>query len=110
MYLKHLDRIIELLEVIAVQLEVANRQGRTMSKELDDLSAAVTTETSVEASAVTLIGGLASQVADLAAAAKAAGTGVDPAAVEALAGQISASSAALAAAVAANTAPPAPAS
>ena len=65
-----------------------------MSKELDDLTAEVAQDTTVEASAVTLIQGLAAQIT-------AAGT--DPAKLSALTASLTQSSTALASAVAANT-------
>ena len=70
-----------------------------MSKELDDLTAEVAQDTTIEASAVTLIQGLVAQIT-------AAGT--DPAKLAALTASLTTSSTALAAAVAANT-PAAPA-
>lgn len=70
-----------------------------MSKELDDLTAEVAQETTVENSAITLINGLAAQIT-------AAGT--DPAKLAALTASIKSSSDALAAAVTANTPPVAP--
>ncbi len=86
---------IERRQIILIQGELA------MSKELDDLTAQVKANADLEASAVTLINGLADQI-------KAAAD--DPAKIAALADQIKASSAPLAAAVAANTpAAPAPA-
>ena len=68
---------------------------------LDDLTTQVAANTSVEQSAITLIEGIAAQLA-------AAGT--DPAKLEALKTQLTASATALAAAITANTpvAPPAP--
>ena len=72
-----------------------------MSAELDALSAQVAASATVEASAITLIQGLAAQIA-------AAGT--DPAKLSALTASLNASATALAAAVSANTpAAPAPA-
>lgn len=69
---------------------------------LDDLTAQVAANTSAEQSAVTLIQGLAQQIA-------AAVAGGDSAALEALAGQLNSSAAALGAAITANTpATPAP--
>jgi hypothetical protein len=65
-----------------------------MSKELDDLTAEVAQVTSVEASALALIQGLAAQLA-------AAGT--DPAKLAALTSSLKASADALAQAVLANT-------
>lgn len=71
-----------------------------MSAELDALTGQVAQNTTVEASAVTLIQGLAAQIA-------AAGT--DPAKLTALTTSLNTSATALAAAIAANTpaAPPA---
>jgi len=71
-----------------------------MSKELDDLTAAVAAEDKVIDSAILLINGIADRI-------KAAGT--DPAALAVLTADIQAKGTALAAAVAANTpaAPPA---
>jgi hypothetical protein len=79
-------------------------QGRKAMSALSDLQAAVTAETSVVASAVTLINGLAAQIASAVAA-------NDSAALETLSSQLTASAAALGAAVTANTpaAPVAPA-
>jgi hypothetical protein len=80
-------------------LVLAN-QGKIMSA-LDDLTAAITQEDTVIASAITLINGFAAQLA-------AAGT--DPTKLAALQADVTAKSEALAAAVAANTpAAPAPA-
>lgn len=78
------------------------RKVSNMSKELDDLKAQVTASIAVEASAVTLITGIAAQLAALIAA------GSDPAALSALSAELKASADALGAAVAANTpaAPP----
>ncbi len=72
-----------------------------MGADLTALQAQVQTNTEVEASAVTLIQGIAQQLAD---------AKTDPAAVQAIADQLNTSATALAAAVAANTpASPAPA-
>lgn len=68
-----------------------------MSKELDDLKAAVTAEDTVIDSAITLLQGLATQIASLK---------TDPAALQALSDEVKAKSQALADAVTANT--PAP--
>lgn len=65
-----------------------------MTKEIDDLSTSVAHNTDVEESAITLIQGLAAQIA-------AAGT--DPAALQALTDSLNAESTKLAEAVAANT-------
>jgi hypothetical protein len=70
------------------------QQGVTIMADLTALTAQVTQNTSVEASAVTLIQGLAAQIA-------AAGT--DPVALAALTAQLNNSATALAQAVTANT-------
>jgi hypothetical protein len=75
-------------------LTALTKQGDKIMATLDTLTADVTTNTSVEQSAVTLIGNLAAQI-------KAAGT--DPVALKALTDQLEANDAALAAAVTANT-------
>lgn len=67
--------------------------------DIDTLTAQVAQNTTVEQSAITLINGLAAQIA-------AAGT--DPAKLDALQAQLKTSADALAAAVAANTVPPPP--
>jgi hypothetical protein len=67
-------------------------------KELDDLTAQVKQTTTVEASAVLLINGIATKLAALVAN----GT-VDPAAVSALSNELKSSADALSAAIAANT-------
>lgn len=67
--------------------------------DLSALTAAVTNETNVVASAITLIQGLASQIA---------ANATDPVAISALASQLTSSASALATAIAANT-PAAPA-
>ena len=73
---------------------------------LDNLTAAVAAEKTVEQSAITLIGGLAQQIKTLIAN---SGNTVDPAALQALVDQMTASQASLAAAVTANTPAPPPA-
>jgi hypothetical protein len=82
-----------------VQLITSKEQR--MSQQLDDLTAEVTRNTSVEKSALALIQGFAAQLA-------AAGT--DPVQLQALRDSLAANDDELAAAVAANTpsAPPAP--
>lgn len=77
-----------------------------MSAEFDALVAQVTASTQVEASAITLIQGLSTQIADLAA--QLAGTPAGGA-LQALSDQLKASAADLATAITANTpaAPPA---
>jgi hypothetical protein len=93
-------------EVAALRLEmhqgfyILAKGERIMSAELDALTAQVQANTEVEASAVTLIQGLAAQIA--------ANT-TDPAALTALSEQLKTSADALAAAITANT-PASPAS
>jgi hypothetical protein len=84
-----------------IEAAIFTEGTKTMSA-LDDLTTQVAKNTSLEASAIQLIQGLAAQ---LAAAA------TDPAKVTALSAQLSTSATALAAAITANTpaAPPAPA-
>lgn len=92
---KKLDLIIKLLEELKVM-------SSTVSANLLALQAQVAQNTSVEASAVTLIQGLAAQIA-------AAVNSGDDAALPALTASLNASATALAAAITANTpaAPPA---
>jgi hypothetical protein len=71
-----------------------------MAVSLDALTAAVEAESTVEQSAITLIGGLAAQIQDLIAK---SGNTVDPVALQALVDKMTASQTALAAAVTANT-------
>lgn len=73
-----------------------------MSKEMDDLTASVAAEKSVDNSAIALIQGLSQQL-------QAAIASGNPAALEQLASDLNAQQAALASAVAANTPAPAPA-
>lgn len=96
-----LDRVLESQARVEARLEVLMRQvdaliakENAMSKQLDDLTAEVATVATVEQSAITLINGLAAQLA-------AAGT--DPAKLQALHDSLKSSSDALAAAVATNT-------
>lgn len=89
-------------------LREINERTKRMSAELDALTAAVEENSTIDQSAITLINGIAAQLAELAAnATELAGL---KAAVQAKADALHASSEALAAAVAANTpsAPPAP--
>lgn len=94
-----LDRILEMLSQLTWLL--AKESALTMAA-LDDLTAQVKANTDVEASAITLIQGLADAL-------KAAGT--DPTKLAALQQQLLTSQTALAAAITANTpaGPPAPA-
>jgi hypothetical protein len=80
------------------KLDALAHQENIIMADLTALTAEVAETTAVEQSAITLIQGIAAQ---LAAAA------TDPAAVQALADQLSSGAAGLAAAVAANTPPPA---
>ena len=99
------ERILEklseiILRLAAIEARLAIQGEMTMSA-IDDLTTQVAANTSVEASAVQLIQGIASQLS-------AAGT--DPSKLAALTSQLNASAAALSAAILANTpaAPPAP--
>ena len=83
-----LDRLLQMVEA------VLGKEFSRMSQALDDLATQVAANTSVEESAVTLINGLAAQLA-------AAGT--DPAKLQSLQASLKASAGDLAAAVAANT-------
>ena len=88
-----LDQVIHMLNL----LSMANQsQGKAIMSALSDLQAQVAQNSSVEGSALTLIQGLAAQLA----AAIAAG---DPAALTTLQTQLATSATALAAAVKANT-------
>jgi hypothetical protein len=91
------DRIEAKLDLVLQRQEA---QMSAFSDAFDALTAQVTANTTVEASAVTLIQGLAAQIG------QAAG---DPAAVQALSDKLKTSADALASAITANTKPPAPA-
>jgi hypothetical protein len=99
---------VVLLLVAVIILEVAilyavsqlRQGGWFMAVSLDALTAAVEAESTVEQSAITLIGGLAAQIQDLIAK---SGNTVDPVALQALVDKMTASQTALAAAVTANT-------
>ncbi len=97
-YIYQLDRIEKALRRIEGDLYVLTQlvriQGANEMAVLDALQAQVEAQTTVEQSAVTLIQGLAAQIA-------AAGT--DPAKLAALTQQLKTSADALAAAVSANT-------
>jgi tryptophanyl-tRNA synthetase len=84
---------------IVVVVFAIHHQGKRTMADLTALTAQVQANTSVEQSAVTLIQGIASQLA---------AAGIDPTKLAALQSQLSTSATALAAAVAANTvaAPP----
>ena len=81
-------RIAELLTQLVAKVN-------HMSKELDDLTAAVTAENTVIDSAITLLNSLSAAIL--------AANAISPAAVEAVATEVAAKSAALSAAVTANT-------
>lgn len=83
------------------RIEKLMSTGTTAAQALSDLQAQVTAQTTVEASAITLIQSLAAQIT--------AANGVSPAAVEAVVAQFQTSATALAAAVTANTAAAPPA-
>jgi len=85
------------VDEIIDQLLILQWRIRTMSKELDDLTAQVTTNTTVIQGAVVLIQGLRQQIID---------AGTDPAALKALTDSLGASDVALAAALVANTPTP----
>lgn len=82
-----LDSIVSLINGLSGKVS-------TMSAELDTLTAEVARNTTVDASAITLLNGLAAQIATLKN---------DPVALQALADSMKSSSDALAAAVVANT-------
>lgn len=88
------------LDDILSRLRALQGEGRTMSKELDDLRAEVERDRTVDESAITLLNGLSAQIA---------AQKDDPVALAKLAEDLKGQSDALAAAVAANTpaAPPA---
>jgi len=91
--------IVEMFSHIVRAIDRIERLVLTMSAELDTLTAAVTQNTSVDQSAITLLQGLSARLAEIAN---------DPAAITALSDELAASSTALAQAVLDNTpaAPP----
>jgi hypothetical protein len=91
-----LMRIVTHQQQTNVLLSRLLNQEKNVMSALDDLTAQVTANTSAEQSAVTLIQGLAAQIA-------AAVNTEDSAALESLAQQLNTSATALAAAVTANT-------
>jgi len=98
-----LDRIEKKLDQLLLQMGLGIaldraqlQEGEIIMSALDDLTAQVSKNTDVEGSAVTLIQGIAAQLANAIASG-------NPAALTALQNQLSASADALAAAVAANT-------
>lgn len=88
--------LIEVDRKLSQIIDQLAKQESKMSVSLDALTAQVAQNTQVEASAVTLIQGIAAQLAEAAA---------DPAKVQALSDQLKASADSLAAAVTANTQP-----
>jgi hypothetical protein len=86
--------ILKKLDLIIFLLKTLLRKEHVMSQELDALSAQVQANTDLEASAITLIQGIAAQLE----AAK-----EDPAKVQALAESLKASASNLSAAIVANT-------
>lgn len=93
-------RVEHKLDTVLAVLTRIEQEQFTMSKELDDLTVQVQANTDLEQSAITLIEGLAAQIA---------ASATDPIKVAALSAQLKASSVALAAAITANTTPPVPA-
>jgi hypothetical protein len=95
-----LDRIEAKLDAVLELLRLLLNQGEDTMADLTALEAQVAASVTVEQSAITLIQGLAAQIA-------AAGT--DPAALASLVTQLNTSAAALGAAITANTPAQAPA-
>ena len=79
---------------VVTMLKVSAEKEKHMSKELDDLQVAVEENTNLDNSIITLVDGLAAQIAALKD---------DPAKLAALAASLKASSAAISAAITANT-------
>lgn len=88
------SQVLDAVQQIQATLGAMQQEGITMSKELDDLTAAVTRSATVQSSAVELLKGLSQQITD---------AGTDPAALEALATSVNDQADTLAKAVAANT-------
>lgn len=88
------QRIERSLDAIKAALSTIHQQGKHMSQELDDLTAQVTRNSEVEASALALINGIADRIA---------AAGVDPAKLTALTAELRAKDDELSAAVTANT-------
>lgn len=86
--------VAQALQPISSKLDEILRGERKMSAQLDALQAQVEQNTDLEASAVTLIEGLAAQIADAAN---------DPVQIAALSAKLQTSATALAAAITANT-------
>lgn len=104
-----LDEVVEaaqkVLAALSGQLNEIQKEITIMALDISALTNAVTNETTVEQSAITLLGSLSSEIQTLI---NQSGNTVDPAALQALVNQMNTSQAALAAAVSANTpaAPP----
>jgi len=96
-----LTDLVDALRSIDARLANLETQGLKTMSALDDLTTQVAANTSAEQSAITLINGLAAQIA---------ANATDPAKIAALASQLKTSADALGAAIVANTpaAPPAP--
>lgn len=96
-----IDEVLTRLDTVQTKLNLLLTEGTSLMLNLSELQAEVANNTSVETSVVSLIHGLADQIAQ---------AGTDQAAVDALVGTLKANDAALANAVAANVTPaPAPA-
>jgi len=93
LYIHHVDENPKLDQILTV-LKTIQQQEKILVTDLATLTAQVQANTEIEASAITLIKGIAAQLA----AAKS-----DPVAIQALADQLHASAANLAAAISANT-------
>lgn len=95
-----IEEALVFLRRLESKLDTLLAKETIMAQTLADLQAAVAAETTIDASAVTLLGGLSAQIAAL----KSAGT--DPAtaaAIDALATQVTTDTSSLSAAVTANT-------
>jgi len=88
------SRVENKLTDVLTAVTKLTRKEETMSTQLDALTASVSKNTDVEESAITLISGLAAQIAAIK---------TDPVALQALSDSLSAESGKLAAAVTANT-------
>jgi hypothetical protein len=90
----------EVLGQILNEVKTIKQELTKMALDISALTTAVANETTVEQSAITLVGGLAAQIQTLI---NNSGNTVDPVALQALVTQMTNSQTALAAAVAANT-------
>lgn len=99
--LEFIRRLLHEIQAVNVRLDILTHQGKKIMSILEDLTAAVAAETSVAASAITLIKGLEQKLSD---------AGIDEVKLVALRDSLHASASALAAALQATpAAPPAPA-